>query len=234
MQDKLENKFTMYKALESLLDANSAKLSPITALTPIIADFKDRIVAIQAKDDLANTADAGNTSTKANDEAALISDAVTIAAALYALGASTNDEHLKELSKVTKSSLKNLRDTQLTTQVSNIKNLADANSAALAGYGITAPMITDLDAKITAFNTSLGARELGSNVSSAAFQQMEIMFKETDKLLKEQMDKIMEIFRTSDPQFYSEYEQSREIIDLGHRFKDNDETPADPDTPDNP
>lgn len=234
MHDKLENKFTMYKAVQSLLDANTAKLSPITALTPLIADFKDRIVAIQAKDDLANTADAGNTSTKTNDEAALISDAVTIAAALYALGASTNDEHLKELSKVTKSSLKNLRDTQLTTQVTNIKNLADANSAELAGYGITPAMITDLNDKITAFDASLGARELGSNISSTAFQQLEVMFKETDLLLKEQMDKIMGIFRTSDPQFYGEYIQSREIIDLGHRFRGNDENPETPENPEDP
>lgn len=49
MNDVLENKLTMYEAMVSLLDGNTAKLAPITALTPVIADFKDRILAIKEK-----------------------------------------------------------------------------------------------------------------------------------------------------------------------------------------
>lgn len=230
MNDALENKLTMYKAVESLLDNNTAKLAAITALTPVIIDFKDRITAITEKDTLANTAGAGTAGIKTADEAALISDAVTIASALFALGSATNDDRLKALSKVTKSSLKDLRDTQLATDVTNIKNLADTYAAPLAGYGITAPMIAALETKVANFNISLGARELGSNVSSSAFKQLDVMFKETDTLLKDQMDKIMVIFKNSDPQFYGEYVNSREVIDLGHRFR-KDEPPTPPVNP---
>lgn len=230
MNDVLENKLTMYEAVVSLLDSNTAKLASLTALTPVITDFKDRIAAIKEKDTLANTANAGNSAAKSADEAALINDAVTIASALYALGAATNDDKLKALSKVTKSSLVALRDTQLATDVTNIKNLADANAAPLAGYGITAPMIAALDTKINNFSASLGARELGSNVSSSAFSQLDVMFKDTDTLLKEQIDKIMVIFKNTDPQFYGEYVNSREIINLGHRFK-KDEPPVTPVNP---
>lgn len=230
MNDVLENKLTMYEAVVSLLDGNTAKLAPITALTPVIADFKDRILAIKEKDTLANTAKAGNTQTKTADEAALISDAVTIAAALYAYGSATNDDRLKAMSKVTKSSLIALRDTQLANDVTNIKNLADANAAPLAGYGITAPMIAALETKTNKFSASLGVRETGVAVSSSAFAQLDAQFKEADTLLKEQMDKTMEIFRTSDPQFYGEYKNSREIKDLGHRFR-TPETPVEPVNP---
>lgn len=230
MNDALENKLTMYEAVASLLDSNTAKLASLTALTPVITDFKDRILAIKEKDTLANTAGAGNTAAKAADEAALINDAVTIASALFALGSATNDDRLKALSKVTKSSLVALRDTQLAIDVTNIKNLADAYAAPLAGYGITAPMIAELETKITNFNTSLGAREVGASVSTSAFSQLDVMFKDTDTLLKEQIDKIMVIFKNSDPQFYGEYVNSREIIDLGHRFKKDEPpvTPVDP------
>ncbi|MCK7526281.1 MAG: hypothetical protein MZV64_56095 [Ignavibacteriales bacterium] len=85
--------------------SNTAKLASPTALTPVIADFKDRIAAIKERDTLANTAKAGKSQIKAADEAALIDDAVTIASALYALGSATNDDRLKAMSKVTKSSL---------------------------------------------------------------------------------------------------------------------------------
>ena len=230
MNDALENKLTMYKAVESLLDSNTAKIAAITAITPVLIDFKDRIIAITEKDTLANTAAAGTTDTKTADEAALISDAVTIASALFALGSATNDDRLKALSKVTKSSLKDLRDTQLATDVTNIKNLADSYAAPLAAYGITAPMIAGLETKVANFNISLGARETGGSVRTSAFAQLDVMFKETDTLLKDQMDKIMVIFKNSDPQFYGEYVNSREIIDLGHRFK-KDEPPVPPVNP---
>ncbi|MBK7631790.1 MAG: hypothetical protein IPJ23_14010 [Ignavibacteriales bacterium] len=70
MNDVLENKLTMYEAMVSLLDGNTAKLAPITALTPVIADFKDRILAIKEKDTLANTAKAGKTQTKISQSSA--------------------------------------------------------------------------------------------------------------------------------------------------------------------
>ncbi len=100
----------------------------------------------------------------------------------------------------------------------------------MIGYGITAPMIAALETKVNKFDSSLGAREVGSNVSSFAFEQLDVMFKETDTLLKEQMDKIMVNFQDSDPQFYGEYVNCREIIDLGHRFK-KPETPIPPVNP---
>lgn len=230
MKDALENKFTMYKAVVKLFDDNAAKIAAITALTPVINSLKDKIEAIGELDNMARTASSGNADTKAADEAALIADAVPIASALFAYGASTNDDRLKALSGVTKSSLVALRDTQLITDVTNIKNLADANAASLAGYGITPAMIAALDTKLNAFNSSSGMRETGASASSAAYENLPALFKETDTLLYEQADKIMTVFKNSDPLFYSQYENTRVIKDLGHRFK-KDETPVNPTDP---
>ena len=230
MNDKQENKLTMYEAVVNLLDSNTAKIASLTALTDLLTDFKDRVAEIKEKDLLANTAKTGNAAAKASDRTALTEDAITIAAALFALGSATGDDRLKELAAYNKSKFKSLRDTQLAIDVTNIKNLADANAAQLTGYGITAPMIAALDTKLTAFNASMGARETGADISTAAFGQLELKFKEADALLKEQMDKIMEVFRNSDPQFYNEYKNSREIADLGVRHRE-EETPEEPVNP---
>lgn len=232
MKDSLENKLTMYGAVVSLLEANAAKIGPLTALTDQLTDLKDRIAAIKEKDTLANTASKGNASAKAADRIALMEDALTIVSALSAYGASTNDERLIELSAYNKSRLYGLRDTQLAIDVANIKSLADANSASLAGYGITPAMITELETKLTTFNASMGTKETGADVSSTAFEQLDIMFKDVDNFLKDQMDKTMKYFRNSDPQFYGEYVHSREIIDLGVRHKD-EEGPEPPEGPEN-
>lgn len=230
MNDTMENKFTMYKAVVKLFDDNAAKIAAITALTPVINTLKDNIAAIGETDNTARTSRKGNAAAKSADELELIEDAVVIASALFALGSSNSDDRLMALSDVTKTKLIALRDTQLITDITNIKNLADANAADLTGYGITAQMIADLDTKLTTFDTSLGKGETGASTSSAAYKSLDVLFSETDDLLENSADKIMKVFIKTDPVFYSVYESTRSIKDLGHRYKKED-PPADPQNP---
>lgn len=225
MNDQHENKFTMYKAVVKLFDKYPDKIAGITALTPVIEDLNNKIQAITEKDVEANTSQSGNADVKAALRASLEMSALKIASALYALGAKNSDEKLKALSKVTKSSLNALRDTQLVSDVEGLKKLADSYKAELSAYGITAGMLTELETTQNSYNTSIGTREQGQALSSAAYKTLDQIFKETDVLLKEQADKIMMIFRDSDSQFYNEYLNTREIKDLGHRKEKPDSNP---------
>ena len=47
MNDRQENKLTMYRAVETLLDNNAAKTGPITALATAITNFKNLIGEIE-------------------------------------------------------------------------------------------------------------------------------------------------------------------------------------------
>ena len=49
MTDRQENKFTMYEAVASLLDANTAKTSSMTAFATALGNFKDTMDAISEK-----------------------------------------------------------------------------------------------------------------------------------------------------------------------------------------
>ena len=50
------------------------------------------------------------------------------------------------------------------------------------------------------------------------------LLKETDKILKEQLDKLMTQFKISNPEFYQHYFNARMIIDLGIRHKKIEES----------
>ena len=214
MNDRLENKLTMYKAVETLMDNNAAKTGPIAALATAITNFKNLIGEIETAEQEKQTATTGKTASKGEAEAVLISEAVTIAAALKALGSVTNDKELLEAGSETKSSLYGTRDTDLITKTQLIHDFANTNAVALADYGITPAMITDLQASITNFNSALGTREESVALQVAAGAEVESFFKDADNLLLNQMDKIMEVFRESDTQFYNEYKNARVIRDL--------------------
>ena len=214
MNDRLENKLTMYRAVETLMDNNAAKTGPITALSTAITNFKNLIGEIETAEQEKQTATTGKTASKGEAEAILISEAVTIAAALKALGSVTNDKELLEAGSETKSSLYGTRDTDLVTKTQQIYSYANTNAAALADYGITPAMITSLQTRITEFNAALGTREESMALKVAAGAEVEGSFNDADNILVNQMDKMMEVFRESDTQFYNEYKNARVIRDL--------------------
>ena len=214
MKDRLENKLTMYKAVETLLDNNSAKTTPIAALTTSITTFKGLIADIEASEAERLTTTAGKTATKREAETALIDEAVTIAAAIKALGSVTNNESLKSIGSVTKSTLVSERDTNLLRMVQGIYDNANINAVALADYGIDAAMITSLQTRMDDFSHALGLREEGVALHSAATKKVEDLFDDADKILTEQIDKMMETFRTSDTPFYDAYKDARVVRDL--------------------
>jgi len=214
MNDRLENKITMYRAVETLLDNNAAKTGPITALATAITNFKNLIGEIETAEQEKQTATTGKTASKSEAESLLISEAVTIAAGLKALGSVTNDKELLEAGSETKSSLYGTRDTDLVTKTQQIYDYANANAVALADYGITPAMIASLQTRITDFNDALGTREESVALRVAAGVEVESFFGDADDILLNQMDKIMEVFRESDTQFYNEYKNARVIRDL--------------------
>ncbi|HCY74344.1 MAG TPA: hypothetical protein DHV28_00350 [Ignavibacteriales bacterium] len=235
MNDKQENKLTMYNAVTTLLVANSAKYATVTALSTALTNFQDIIAAISEKNILKNSATAGKTTLKSQERTALISAVVPVAGGLFALGTATNDPRLQALGNIKKGTLQNLRDTELTDQATLVKNTADAYAAQLVAYGVEALQIANIDTIISAFNSALGGKESSFSTKFAAGSVLSDLFKQGDSILTDQMDRMMEKFNSSDPQFYLEYKNARVIKDLGHRFNPQDpETPTDPEQPTDP
>jgi len=229
MTDRQENKFTMYEAVASLLDANTAKTSSMTAFATALGNFKDTMDAISEKNIQKNTATSGKTTLKNQQQTQLIESALPIAGALYALGTATNDPRIQALGDIKKGYLSNLRDTELSDVVTNIKNLADGYAAALVPYGVTAVTIAALDTKLNSYSSALGGKESSFTTRLAAGKVLSELFDDADGILKDQLDRMMEMFAPTDQQFYQEYKSAREIKDLGHRFdKPKDPTPPTP------
>jgi len=232
MRDPLENRLTMFRAVETLLDNNTAKTAGITVFATRLAEFKDLITQIVDKEENRTNATKGMTADKQAKRDDMVEDAAVLAAKLKALGSDTNDDRLKQIGDIKRTDLAKMRDTQLLATIQGLVNTADSAAAGLAGYGVTAAMIAGLSTKMTTYNTALGSKEGSFSVKGAALTALNNLFDSANDILVNKLDNLMEGFKKDDNEFYNQYKAAREIRDLGVRHET--EEPTTPVEPTNP
>ena len=149
---------------------------------------------------------------------------------LHAYANHANNEELKVKSKVTRSNLKGIRDNKLITKTLMIRDLLNENLTALADYAITPAKLSNLDGKMSAYQNAIGFKDTGFATKSAARISLSQLFEDTDNILKNEIDTLVENFKMSNKTFYDQYWSARTIKDLGLGH-DGDDTPPTPPAP---
>lgn len=157
--------------------------------------------------------------------------ALAAASALYSYGRKTKNTEVQEIANTTESRLRKLRDTELASRATSIHTQAAAHAADLADYGVTATMITDLQAKIADYSAAIGDRESGVADRVGATAALSDLFDQTDDVLTEDLDRLMELVRESQTDFYNKYFAARVIKDIGFRHKPTPPPPTPPPGP---
>jgi hypothetical protein len=219
MTNNQENKLTMYEAVQSLLDANSDKTTAVPAFAGTIAKLKGTLQGIKSKATEVEGASAGKVATKNQAEDELLNVLMPVSSALFVLGGAQKDLELKEKANVSESALRKMRDTELVGKASLLLSLANQRAKALGGYGISPEMLTDLEGKISSFSASIGQRESSVAERVGARANLLELFDVADRTLTEELDRMMELVRGSQTQFYNEYFAARVIKDLGTRHR---------------
>ncbi len=210
-----ENKITMFKAVDSLLDNNAPIVALIPALGTKHTELKTRISGISTKSQEKGEALLGKATDKYDAENRLVTATLKVAGPLFAYGADTSNNEIMEAAHVTQSSLRRLRDTDFPIRCKTVADMATANIVVLtATYGVNAADVTEINDAKTAFDTALGQRESASNAKSGAGGTLKSMFRDT-LLLLETMDGLVASLKVSQQQFYMEYQFARVIRDLG-------------------
>ena len=110
------------------------------------------------------------------------------------------------------SDMKKARDTSIIGICDTIVAKANANVSALATYGITAALITDLQTAISNFTATLSKPRTVKSQTKTATENLAVLFKETNDLLTKRMDLDIEVFKATKPDFYSQYKTARNVI----------------------
>ena len=215
-----ENKLSMLEAVYALLQGNTDKTATIPAFAEGETGLQTLIQKIKDTNSQFKNLAAGKTATKHAAEDSLVE-------AVLEVSRRNKDEELKVKAGINISDLRGMRDTELAGKCQDIATAAADMADELVNYGITADKLTELNNKIAAYQTALGAQESGLAERTAARQALSDLFKQTDELLKEELDSLMELFRNSETDFYNQYQAARVIRDLGIRHGTNTD-PAQP------
>jgi hypothetical protein len=214
MTKRHENKLTMYEGVTSFFTNHQELVNSLAALQRSIDAFGAKIEEIKDKSIARNTATAGKTQAKRSAEKELIDSIMAIASGMFAWAIETGNNEVSALTDVRRSYLTQTRDTELAQKAEAIYRAASDNIADLGDYGITTEMVTELSSQIAAYNAALGEREGSMALRSGAVVSLKTLFQEADDILKKRIDRLMETFVNSEPEFYSGYRSVRVIRDL--------------------
>jgi hypothetical protein len=209
------NKIRMFTASKEELDLHASEIENLPALKAGAIKLGEGIRKIWDMDKKFDDKSSRMGEAKTNIRNAMIAKANNVAGNIYAYATNTRNDDLKAKVKMTEHTLRAMRDADLQTKVQNIYDLAETNIASLGDYGVKAADVSEMEQLIEAFTTT--NRNMGSNKAdrSSARTALTVYFDEVDVLLDDVIDKLIENFRISDPQFYSAYQAARVIYDIG-------------------
>ncbi|MBK8443942.1 MAG: carboxypeptidase regulatory-like domain-containing protein [Sphingobacteriales bacterium] len=213
MNARQESKLNMYRALTQYCDKNAALIATVPAFSNALNTLKTKIAAIQSNASKESAQIGGIAQDKTAAKEILCTRTAEIAAAVYAYAHQTNNNTLRQKMNFSVSDLLRIKDDLLVPTCQVIYNQAQANLPNLADYALNAAALTTLQ---NAMNNYTNATPLVRNAigNRSTFRiNIKNLLKETDDLLKNQLDKISLQFKNTNPDFLLTYRQLRIIID---------------------
>lgn len=205
MMYSVKNTCEKYQATWTTIAAFAASYNLFAAKFPLIEQNRDAQM-------LETT---GITEDKNNKRLIMVDKAAFMQNRLKSLSNVTNNPELFNSVNYTPTKMKMARDTEIVGICNTILTRATANATALANYGVTAAMITELQTAITNYSATLAKPKTAITQTKTATENLAKLFKETDDILTKRLDLDIELFKVSKPEFYSQYISSRIVISTG-------------------
>ena len=209
------NKIKMYGTTKTELDLHPTEVSSLPALANASIKLGDGISKIWVMDKKFADKSTKQWEAKNNIRNAVIAKTAKIAGNIFVYAHDTQNDDLKAKVQVSEGSLRNMRDADLQTRVQQILDLATGNIAKLADYGVLPADVTELEQLIALFKTAVNNMGSGKADRSSARTALTDYFDEVDVLMANVIDKLMDNFKSSSPQFYNAYQAARVVYDLG-------------------
>ena len=210
-----EDKFSMYYVVKNTCEKYQTTWTTNAVFAATYNLWVAKIPLIEQNRDAQTLETTGITTDKTAKRNSMTEKTLFMINRLQSYANVVNNPELLESIKYSASDLKKSRDTDVVGICNTVLAKANANAAAIATYGVTAAMITELQAAITAYSATLAKPKAAKSQTKTATENLTKLFKEADELLVKRLDLDIELFKTSKPEFYSQYKTARIIIPTG-------------------
>lgn len=230
MTNTQTSKQSMLHVVLRVLEENDGIYSSIPALKKAVEELKVLIAEIDNAAELQLQSNVKSaTAEKTGAETTMVIITVVLANALYALAIETDNEALLPKTRMTKSMLYNTTQHEAITLAQSILTIARDNASGLVDYGIDSDFIDKFEESIASYERQIAEPRYAIAERKSVTAQLVALFAKSDTLLNDRIDKMMSLFKISDPSFYAVYFNARNIINTASRKQkaDAQETPAD-------
>lgn len=212
-----ENRLSMYLTVQQVTNYFSDEWQGFTAYKNQFTEFETMIEKIQAIRAVQEGDITGVTQDKKDARRNLTNKGLEIAGKIHAYASVTGNNKLKKRVKFTRSQFSTCRDTTVIEYIRIIHSAAVQYATDLVDYDITPDIIDNLKTLYETFERSVeNPRQAVTNRTKATVY-LKQYFKESNIILKERLDKMMDYFTLKSPDFWLQYKSARKVIDLGHR-----------------
>jgi hypothetical protein len=234
MKTKLLAKFNMFLSLKNHLGKNQKRLESIKEIEKAFKKFNSNLADMQGlKGDL-ETDLKGLVDKKEKGKKTLINEATPIINILRAFANDKKSKDLKKKVNFSKKKLEKIKDLKLSASCKTIwkesRKLLNKSLPAdgledkapnILHYGLSRNMIDTLDEVNQNFNNACAIYMTAKSEKQRYEKEFESLVKKNESILKNKLDLLLSVFEQTDPEFYKQYKQIREI-----EKKPKDKTPV--------
>lgn len=216
MDSRKEAKLNMYHAVIKLCDDNPAIVGLVPAFESSYNLLKTTANGITASNEVLIAQTGGWRISKKTAKRKLAEMCASVAGQVFAFASVVNDEVLKGAMDIASSDIFNAKDEEVGPKCMNVYEAANANLGMLGDYGVTGGLLLAFQTAIANYVALVPKPVMSQNLKKAERVQMNRLFAEADKILKERMDKLAANFLGNNHAlFYAEYFAAREITKPG-------------------
>jgi hypothetical protein len=217
MNKDQEDVFRMYQSVHEVLKSNNSIWSAIIPFGNAVNTLKtyiDELSDLRQRqlEDVSGIAADKKTKRMQMEELAFQIQAIVV---FYA----STTANIKLLAKVdfNRSDYTLARSNEVAGICEQVHDAAASNAAALLPFGLTAAMLNSFRTSIDEFISIIDEPKATRSRAARATKKIPGKIRRTTKLLKEQLDSGMELYRESHTDFYSKYLKARKIVNTARR-----------------
>jgi hypothetical protein len=212
MDQTQTNRLTMFKTTSAYLDSHQAIWNGMAPLVTQFEAFRNNIVAIDSAAQQQGTP-SGAADSKASARDALEDVLFLTCQALSVLGHASNDHDLLALTDLSPSSLDHLGAEELVNRATTVLAQANSRKTELAGLHVTQANLDELTQALQNFSTAKEQPRTETAVRMSQTKSLETLFRDGNGILRNQIDRMINLFRRSHPDFVAGYRGARLIVD---------------------
>lgn len=230
MNRELTNRVTMFKTVDGYLDQKNSVWNGMAPFAAAVQQLKQKLTAIDAAAQKQETPVSGAAGDKAAARDELEDVLFLMCEALGVLAHTSNDHDLKALVDMSPTAIDKLADEELGNRATNVLAKANALKTELATMQVTQANLDELDEALQTYQAAKAKPRTAVVERSVQTESLSTLVRGTSSLLRDQIDRLVNLFKRTDPEFVAGYRSARVVVDrvAGHAARPEATQPSPP------